>query len=109
MAIKDLLRIAETCELVKKRHPEVREAGIGAFPGQSDWTDTSYLNDPDSLALANEAKLRGVFQFDSKGIRQLVKQGGVDSFEDLVAYTALFRPGPLGMGMQEGLFSASMA
>lgn len=101
LAIKDLLRIAETCELVKRRHPEMRESGISARPGQSDWTDTAYLNDPECLALASEAKLRGVFQFDSKGIRSLVKQGGVDSFEDLVAYTALFRPGPLGMGMQD--------
>lgn len=101
LAIKDLLRIAGICELIKVRNPEYRDKGISAIEGESDWTDLDYLNDSKSISLANEAKLRGIFQFDGKGIRQLVKQGGVDSFEDLVAYTALFRPGPLGMGMQE--------
>lgn len=99
LAIKDLLRIAATIHLIKQRHPEV--TAISALPGASDWTDTSYLNDKKALALANKAQLKGIFQFDSKGIRNLVRSGGVDSFEDLVAYTALFRPGPLGMGMQE--------
>ena len=67
----------------------------------SDWTDINYLNDSKAISLANDAKTRGVFQFDGEGMRNLVKSGGVDSFEDLVAYTALFRPGPLNMGMHE--------
>jgi intein/homing endonuclease len=45
--------------------------------------------------MANEGDLKCVFQFDSEGMRKLVKEGGVDRFEDLVAYTALYRPGPL--------------
>jgi DNA polymerase-3 subunit alpha len=60
-----------------------------------------YLNDEKAISLANESKTRGVFQFDSEGMRNLVKSGGVDSFDDLVAYTALFRPGPLNLGMHE--------
>jgi len=99
LAIKDLLRIANCCKLIKKRHPEI--ISISALEGCSDWSDTSYLNDLKAIALANEAKTRGIFQFDSEGMRNLVKSGGVDCFDDLVAYTALFRPGPLGMGMHE--------
>jgi DNA polymerase III alpha subunit len=99
LAIKDLLRIANCCKLIKKRHPEI--TSISALEGCSDWSDTSYLNDLKAIALANEAKTRGIFQFDSEGMRNLVKSGGVDCFDDLVAYTALFRPGPLGMGMHE--------
>lgn len=99
LAIKDLLRISNCCKLIKERHAEVKS--ISAHPGCSDWSDTSYLNDPKSLALANEAKTRGVFQFDSEGMRNLVKSGGVDCFDDLVAYTALFRPSALKMQMHE--------
>lgn len=99
LAIKDLLRISNCCKLIKERHPEI--SSISSIEGCSDWTDTSYLNDPKAISLANESKTRGVFQFDGEGMRNLVKSGGVDSFDDLVAYTALFRPGPLGMGMHE--------
>ncbi len=99
LAIKDLLRISTCCKLVRQRHPEVKS--ICAAENGSDWSDISYLDDPQAIELANQAKTRGVFQFDSEGMRNLVRSGGVGSFEDLVAYTALFRPGPLGMGMHE--------
>lgn len=98
LAIKDLLRIANCCKLIKERHGI---KSICALDDCFDWSDTSYLNDKKSLALANEAKTRGVFQFDSEGMRNLVKSGGVDSFDDLVAYTALFRPSALKMQMHE--------
>ena len=99
LAVKDLLRIAHCCHLVKTRRPEVK--GISAVPGGSDWTDTSYLNDPKALELANRADTRGIFQFDGEGMRKLIKSGGVDRFEDLVAYSAIFRPAAIGMKMHE--------
>lgn len=98
LAIKDLLRIASCCKLIKERH---NLQSISALEGSSDWSNISYLNDPKAIFLANEAKTRGVFQFDSEGMRNLVKSGGVDSFDDLVAYTALFRPSALKMQMHE--------
>jgi DNA polymerase III alpha subunit len=99
LAVKDLLRIANCCNLIKKRHSEVKS--ISAFEEKPDWSDTSYLNDSKSLELANRAETRGVFQFDSEGMRNLIKAGGVTRFDDLVAYSSLFRPGPLGMKMHE--------
>ena len=99
LSVRDLLRIAYCCHLIKQRHPEVE--GISAVPGHSDWTDTSYLNDPKSIELANRAETRGIFQFDGEGMRKLIKSGGVTRFEDLVAYSALFRPGPLNRKMHE--------
>jgi DNA polymerase III alpha subunit len=99
LAVRDLLRIAKCCHLVKKRHPEV--CGISSVSGGSDWSDTSYLNDAKALELSNRADTRGIFQFDGEGMRKLIKAGGVTRFEDLVAYSALFRPGPLGMKMHE--------
>ena len=98
LAIKDLLRIANCCNLIKKRHGI---KSISALENSSDWSDVSYLNDKKAINLANEAKTRAVFQFDSEGMRNLLKSGGVDCFEDLVAYTALFRPSALKMQMHE--------
>jgi len=98
LVITNLMQIAHACRLIKERHGL---QSICALPGQKDWSDTSYLNDPKALKMASDGDLKCIFQFDSEGIRQLAVAGGVDSFEDLVAYTALYRPGPLGMKMHE--------
>jgi len=41
----------------------------------------------------------GVFQFESAGMRKLLKKSKPDQFEDIIALVALFRPGPLQSGM----------
>lgn len=99
LVVSNLLQIARCCEMVKNRHGL---DGICNKPGEPDWTDVAaWRDDPTSLAMANIGDLKCIFQFDSEGMRGLVRAGGVDRFEDLVAYAALFRPGPLGMKMPE--------
>ena len=103
LVITNLAQIAKCCYIIQNVIDKVQKSvgSICALPGQSNWTDLCYLNDPESLKLADQGKLKGVFQFDSQGIRELAKKGGVTAFEDLVAYNALFRPGPMGMGMHD--------
>lgn len=96
LVINNLMQIALACKLIKERHGIDK---ICALPGQWDWSDISYLNDPKSIEMANRGDLKCVFQFDSEGIRKLVKRGGVTCFDDLAVYSALYRPGPLNMGM----------
>lgn len=91
-------KIAECNRMIMERHGL---DAICALPGLPNWSDTSYLNDPKALAMANVADLKGIFQFDSDGIRKMVKKGGVSSFDDLVAYSALYRPGPMDSGMHD--------
>jgi DNA polymerase-3 subunit alpha len=98
LVVDGLWQIALTCNMVKERHGI---ESIAALPGDWDWSDTVYLNDPDSLAMANKGDLKCIFQFDSDGIRALVMKGGVDSFDDLVAYVSLFRPSCLQMKMDQ--------
>jgi len=99
LVISNLQQIFKCCELVRLRH---NIKNICALDGQSDWTDMlAWRNDSKSIAMANDGDLKCIFQFDSEGIRRLVRSGGVDRFEDMVAYTALYRPGPLGMLMHE--------
>lgn len=96
LVIGNLTQIALACDLIKKRHGL---QSICALPGESDWSDISYLNDPESLAIANAADLKCIFQFDGDGMRKLVKKSGITRFDDLPALSALYRPGPLGLGM----------
>lgn len=99
LVIANLLQIARCCDMVKRRHSL---DGICNKPGESDWTDVpAWRNDPLALNMANSGDLKCIFQFESDGMRAIVRSGGVDRFEDLVAYSSLFRPGPLGEKMQE--------
>jgi DNA polymerase-3 subunit alpha len=96
LVINNLLQIAYATDLIKKRHGLDH---LWALPGSWDWSDISYLNDPKCIEMANSADLKCIFQFDSEGIRKMVKRGGVSRFDDLAVYSALYRPGPLNMGM----------
>jgi DNA polymerase-3 subunit alpha len=57
------------------------------------------LDDAATFALLQRGDAKGVFQFESDGIRELLKRLKPDSIRDLVACNALYRPGPLGGGM----------
>lgn len=57
------------------------------------------LDDPDTYKLLSSGKTIGVFQLESKGMRDLLQKMQPERFEDLIALVALFRPGPLGSGM----------
>jgi DNA polymerase-3 subunit alpha len=57
------------------------------------------LDDPRTYALLQRGDAKGVFQFESDGIRELLKRLRPDSIRDLIACNALYRPGPLGGGM----------
>jgi DNA polymerase-3 subunit alpha len=92
LVVNNLKQIAVACNLVKERHGVDK---ICALPGQWDFSDISYLNDSKCIEMANKADLKCIFQFDSEGIRKLVKRGGVSSFDDIAAYSALYRPGCL--------------
>jgi DNA polymerase III subunit alpha len=62
------------------------------------------LDDARVLRAFAEGDTVGIFQFESAGMRKLLKdlaQGGPLSFEDLVATTALFRPGPIDAGLMD--------
>jgi len=98
LVVNSLWQICLTAKLVKERY---NLKNICNLEGQWDWSDSAYLNDPKSIEMANKGDLRCVFQYDSDGIRKLVRKGGVDSFDDLVAYVSLYRPSTLQMGMDE--------
>lgn len=57
------------------------------------------LDDADTYALLQRAESVGVFQLEGGAMRTLMKQLRPDRFEDIVALVALYRPGPMGMGM----------
>jgi len=61
--------------------------------------DSIPLDESKVFSMVSEAKTVGVFQLESRGMRQILKKLKPSRFEDIIAMVALFRPGPLGSGM----------
>ena len=57
------------------------------------------LDDSKTYRLFQRGDTRGVFQFESGGMRDILKRAKPQRFEDLIALNALYRPGPLQGGV----------
>lgn len=57
------------------------------------------LTDKKTFALLQRGETKGVFQLESGGMRDLLTKMKPDCFEDIIATSALYRPGPLEGGM----------
>jgi DNA polymerase-3 subunit alpha len=57
------------------------------------------MDDPPVFELLKRCATTAVFQLESRGMKDLIKRLQPDSFDDIVALVALFRPGPLQSGM----------
>lgn len=55
------------------------------------------MADEKTFALLNRGDTVGVFQVESKGMRDLLRKFILSKFEDLIAMIALYRPGPMNM------------
>jgi DNA polymerase-3 subunit alpha len=52
-------------------------------------------NDPPVFAMYQKGSSKGVFQVESRGMRQIMKELKPNSLEDIIALIALYRPGPM--------------
>ena len=57
------------------------------------------LDDAKAFRLLQAAHTTAVFQLESPGMKELLRKLKPDSFDDIVAAVALYRPGPLDAGM----------
>ncbi len=57
------------------------------------------LDDAATFELIKRQETTAVFQVESAGMKDLIRRLQPDTFEDIVALVALFRPGPLQSGM----------
>ncbi len=57
------------------------------------------FDDPEVFRLFQEGRTKGVFQFESSGMVDLLRKAHPTQFEDLAALNALYRPGALDAGM----------
>ena len=59
--------------------------------------ETLPLDDAKTYEIFKQAATTAIFQFESRGMRELLKRAKPDRLEDLIALNALYRPGPMDL------------
>jgi DNA polymerase-3 subunit alpha len=83
LGLKTLSVLERACQLVKEVH------GVDINLEKLDHTD------PKVFELFSAGKTKGIFQFESGGMQNLLMKMEPDRIEDLIAANALYRPGPM--------------
>lgn len=87
LGLKNLTMIQKAVDLIGKTH------GI-----QVD-LDNLPMDDPATYQLLARGELEGIFQLESSGMRQIVRDLKPSGLEDISSVLALYRPGPLDAGL----------
>ncbi len=87
LGLRNLTILAKAVELVQQSSGE--RIDPHRFP----------LDDAATFALFCRGETKGIFQFESGGIRDLLQRMRPDHFRDIIATNALYRPGPLEGGL----------
>jgi len=82
LGLKTLTLIRHTLELLRKRGIDIKEEDIPDA-------------DPKTFKMLCDGKSTSIFQFESQGMRSILKRAKPSSIEDLIALNALYRPGPM--------------
>jgi DNA polymerase-3 subunit alpha len=61
--------------------------------------DAVPLDDAKTYQIFQDGQTYGIFQFESSGMREILRKAKPQRLEDLIALNALYRPGPLRSGM----------
>ncbi|MFM7528490.1 MAG: DNA polymerase III subunit alpha, partial [Nodosilinea sp.] len=87
LGLRNLTMIQKTLELIEANHGETLDP------------DDLPMDDPATYKLLERGDLGGVFQLESSGMRQIVRDLKPDGLEDISSVLALYRPGPLDAGL----------
>jgi DNA polymerase-3 subunit alpha len=82
LGLKTLTVLAEAERMIRRRAPDF---DLGLIP----------LDDRRTYDMLSRAETVGVFQLESSGMRQAVRDLKPDRLEDIIALVALYRPGPM--------------
>ena len=87
LGLTTLTLIDDAVKLIEKRH------GVKIVP------EDLPLDDPATYEIFTKGYTSGVFQFESPGMRDILRRSQPNRLEDLTALNALYRPGPIQGGM----------
>ena len=92
LGLDTLSLINDTVKLIKKyRNEDVNMQDI--IDGN--------LDDADTYKIFQKGETNGIFQFTEQGVQEMLKKVQPSEFEELPAITAIYRPGPMSLGLHD--------
>lgn len=82
LGLRNLTVISDAEKMIRKEEPDFDIEKVS-------------LSDPQTFEMMSKGQAKGVFQFESGGMRQVLTQLKPESVEDLIAVISLYRPGPM--------------
>ena len=110
LGLASLRMMDESIRHILKRHHNVQKPtfeDVKKFYNENLHPDVINLNDQDVYKnIFQEGKWVGVFQFTESGAQRLCQKVQPTSLVDIAAATSIFRPGPLGAGVDKSYVEA---
>lgn len=82
LGLRNLTIIRDTENYIRRKNPSFKIENIS-------------LDDVDTYKMMSEGYTNGVFQFESDGMKNVLRQFCPENIEDLTAILSLYRPGPM--------------
>lgn len=76
-----------TEKYIHRLYPEKKDWKVGDVP----------LDDPKAFEILKRANTVAIFQLESRGMQNMLRDAKPDRFEDIIALVALYRPGPMDL------------
>lgn len=87
LGLRNLTVIEDAVQNINKRMPADTPLDIAHIP----------LDDKDAYLVFANANTTAVFQFESVGMKKMLKEARPSKFEEIIAFVSLYRPGPMDL------------
>ncbi|MGO3919570.1 DNA polymerase III subunit alpha [Acinetobacter venetianus] len=87
LGLRNLTVIEDAVQNINKRIKSEVPLNISNVP----------LDDKDAYLVFAEANTTAVFQFESVGMKKMLKEARPSKFEEIIAFVSLYRPGPMDL------------
>ncbi len=87
LGLRNLTVIEDAIQNINKRNDVKEPLAIERVP----------LDDVDAYKVFADANTTAVFQFESVGMKRMLKEARPSKFEEIIAFVSLYRPGPMDL------------
>lgn len=87
LGLRNLTVIEDAIQNINKRIGPEQSVDITYIP----------LDDPKAYSIFADANTTAIFQFESVGMKKMLKEARPSKFEEIIAFVSLYRPGPMDL------------
>ena len=87
LGLRNLTVIEDAIQNINKRIGPEQSVDITYIP----------LDDPKAYSIFADANTTAIFQFESIGMKKMLKEARPSKFEEIIAFVSLYRPGPMDL------------